>query len=144
VWCQLHILGHLLGVDGSATRRALRLGKLIIALRAMQILLKDGLGFVEFELGLEAVKVCREAAAVGAATSIGKVEWLINHLLTGIAPVASAAAILLGLLGVGVSEAVLSKELRQVLLREDGALGNAGVVLVVVLVRTSHLDDEIW
>jgi hypothetical protein len=53
-------------------------------------------------------------------------------------PIASATAILLGLLGVNSSEAILGKKLGNILLGENGAFGNAGVVLLVVLVGASH------
>lgn len=53
-------------------------------------------------------------------------------------PVALAAAVLLGLLGVNALEAVLAKELGAVLHRQGSALGDAGVVLAVGLVRSGH------
>jgi len=54
-------------------------------------------------------------------------------------PVTLAAAILLGLLRVGVGMTVLRKEARQMLLRHCGStLGQSGVDLVVELVRPSH------
>ena len=53
-------------------------------------------------------------------------------------PVALTRAVLLDLLGIRVHEAVLGKEARQVICWRDAAVGNALVVTVVVLVRTSH------
>jgi hypothetical protein len=53
-------------------------------------------------------------------------------------PVASATTILLGLLGVLVGKAVLGKELGDMFLRGDGAVGQAGMVLVSKLVGASH------
>lgn len=57
-------------------------------------------------------------------------------------PVATAATILLGLLGVDTVEAVLGEELGKVILGKDSALGQAGVVLLVVLVRSSHYKGD--
>lgn len=108
----------------------------------MDALLKDGFGFVEFELGLEVLQVIGVPAAVGTAASIGEVELLVNYFLTSTTPVAFAAAILLGLLWVDAIEAVLTEELGQIILWKDGALGNASVVLVVELVRSSHVDGS--
>ena len=62
-------------------------------------------------------------------------EWpaLGRHI-----PVTLSAAVLLCLLGIGIGEAVLGKELGHVVLRQGGAVGDAGVVLVVELVRAGH------
>ncbi len=54
--------------------------------RAVDALLKDGLRFVELELGLEVPEVVGVAAAVGAATGIGEVEGLVDNLLKGTTP----------------------------------------------------------
>lgn len=55
-------------------------------------------------------------------------------------PVAPATTVLLGLLGVGISEAVLAKELGQVILLGDNNAfrRRTGVDLVIELVRPSH------
>lgn len=53
-------------------------------------------------------------------------------------PVALAAAVLLGLLGIYALEAVLAEELWAMLDRQNCALGNAGVVLSICLVRSGH------
>jgi hypothetical protein len=57
-------------------------------------------------------------------------------------PVTLAAAVLLGLLGVNTVEAILGKELGDVVLGKDGTLGKAGMVLVVELVRSSHCSNR--
>jgi hypothetical protein len=57
-------------------------------------------------------------------------------------PVAFAATVLLGLLGINTIKAVLGKELGNILLRKNSTLGNAGVVLVVELVRSSHCKGQ--
>lgn len=59
----------------------------MFALGPMHALLKDRLGLVELELGLEVVEVVGEAAAVGTASSISKVEWFIDHFFAGVAPI---------------------------------------------------------
>ena len=53
-------------------------------------------------------------------------------------PVALATALLLDLLGVGIDVAGLGKVTREVLLRLGGAVGEAGVVTIVLLVGASH------
>jgi hypothetical protein len=50
-------------------------------------------------------------------------------------PIGLAGTVLLGLLWVGIGEAMLGEELRDML---PGAIGQARVVLVVELVRASH------
>ena len=55
-------------------------------LGAVQALLKDGLGLVDLELGLEVLRVAGDAAAVGAAAGVGKVERLVGGLLASVAP----------------------------------------------------------
>ncbi len=53
-------------------------------------------------------------------------------------PITLSTAVFLGLLGVGVREAVLGKELGHMLLRQDCAISQTSVVLVTKFVRTSH------
>ncbi|KAI1502611.1 hypothetical protein F5X99DRAFT_378561 [Biscogniauxia marginata] len=103
-------------------------------LGAVDSLLKDGLGLVELELGLEVFQVGRVATTVGTTTGICEVEVLVDDFVAGIAPIGLATAVLLGLLGVDTFEAVFGKELGQIVMGENGALGNAGVVLLVELV----------
>lgn len=82
----------------------------------------------------------REAAAVGAATSVGKGEVFISDVVVDGSPVTSTRAVLLHLLGVDIGIAVLGKEARKMLGREDSALSETLVVTVVGLVRASHFD----
>jgi hypothetical protein len=133
----LHLLVRLVVVDAGAVRRGLGLALLILG---AHVLLEDGLRLVDLKFGLEIINVARQATAIGAAAGIVEVEVFVHHLVTSIAPVSPTTAILLGLLGVGISKAVLGEELGQRFMRQDGAVGQAGVVLVVELVRTSHLD----
>ena len=56
----------------------------------------------------------------------------------GILPIASSTTILLGLLGVGISEAMLPEETGDMLGGDSSAVGEASVVLVVELVGASH------
>jgi hypothetical protein len=104
----------------------------------MNSFLEDGFWFVELELGLEVVEMVGIATAIGTTTDVGEVELLVDYLLPDTTPITLAAAILLCLLRVGTLEAVLGKELGDGLLRKNGALGKAGVVLVIELVRSSH------
>lgn len=59
----------------------------MLALGPMHTLLKDRLGLVELELGLEVVEVVREAAAVGTTSSVAEVEWFIDHFFASVAPI---------------------------------------------------------
>jgi len=111
----------------------------VLGERTMKVLLEDRLDLIDLELGLECVGIGRQAAAVGTTTGIGKVESVEDYFIAGFTPIAFASAILLGLLGVLVWESVFGKKLGEMLLRMNSALGNAGVVLRVVLVRASHL-----
>jgi len=106
-------------------------------------LLEDRLGLIELELGLEVVQVVGVAAAVGTATGVGEVELLIDNLLASSAPVTLAAAVLLSLLRVDTLEAVLGKELGDIVLRENCALGKTSMVFLVELVRSSHVDGSL-
>jgi len=136
----LHVLVVLLIHRAAGARGALGLVQSVIVLDlwAMETLLEDRFGFIELKLGLEVMEMIGIAAAVGATASVCKLELLVDDFLTGTTPVALATAVLLGLLGINTIEAVLGKEFGDVLLRKDGALGNAGMVLVVELVRSSH------
>lgn len=60
---------------------------LILFLRAVDGLLKDGLGVIDLKLGLEVASTVRYVAAVGAATGIGKGKVLIPYFLSKGAPV---------------------------------------------------------
>lgn len=139
-----YILLVVLIVHGAAgARGALGLGQSVVILmvRAVDALLEDGLGLIDLKLRLEVMEMVRVAAAVGATTRVGEAELLIDYLGAKTTPVATAATILLGLLGVDTFEAVLGEELGKVILGKDSALGQAGVVLLVVLVRSSHGED---
>lgn len=126
-------------VDGAAAGRGVRLAQLLI-FGAMEVLLEDGLGLVDLKLGLEVVDVGGQAAAVGAAAGIGKVEALVDDLLTRFAPVGLSTAVLLDLFGISICEAVFGKILGDVVLRASSAVGKSGVVAVVQLVRSGHVD----
>jgi hypothetical protein len=58
-------------------------------------------------------------------------------------PVASAAAVLLDLSWILIDVAMLGEEARQVLVSNSGTIGKARVVLVVILVRTSHCRNKL-
>jgi len=133
------LLGGLLLVHGSAAGRRLRLGQVLVLGRAVEALLEDRLRLVDLKLGPEAGGVGSEAAAVRTAPSVGEVEALVDDLVTYVAPVTLSTAVLLGLLGVFSSMAALGKVARQMLRGSCRAIGETGMVLVVELVRASHL-----
>jgi hypothetical protein len=62
---------------------------------------------------------------------------VVRHGVTSL-PVAFATAILLGLLGISINEAVLGKVSWKVLLWGGSAVSKASVVTVVLLVGASH------
>ncbi len=85
----LLILGRLIFVDAAAAGRGVGLGELLVFLligSTVDALLKDGLGLIELELGLEVFSVVGISAAVGAAASVGPVELVVNDLLAGRTP----------------------------------------------------------
>lgn len=88
-----HLHGLVLLVHRAASAgRGLRLGQgiVVLGLRAVEVLLKDGLGLVELELGLEVVEV-GIAAAVGSASLIGEAEAAVDNFLTGTTPADESA-----------------------------------------------------
>lgn len=97
-------------------------GVVILSNGAMETLLKDGLRFVELELGLKVMKVVGVATTIGTATGIDEIELFVDDFFTHITPIALASAILLRLLGVSTLKAVLGKEFGKVVMRKDGAL----------------------
>jgi hypothetical protein len=135
----LKALGRLLVVDASA-RRSVDLGELVVFLGAVKALFEDGLGLVHIELGLEAVDVRGDGAAVGAAPSVGEIEVAIVDLVAWRAPIASAAAVLLGLLGINASKAILAEELGNVVFSKGRAGGDGSMGAVVELVGAGHFD----
>jgi len=109
----------------------------------VKLLLEDGLGLIDLELGLEVLKVMVDAEAIGTTTKVVPVDVLVGNFLTRATPVALAAAVLLGLFGIYTLEAILTKELWAMLDRQYRALGDTGVVLSVCLVRSGH-DWTSW
>lgn len=108
----------------------------------MDGLVKDGLVIVNLELVLESSGTVGKAAAVGAAPGVGEGEVFIHDVIFHVAPVTTAAAVLLDLFGIGVDVAALGKETRQVFLGGGSAFGDALVVTVVGLVRASHFEGR--
>jgi hypothetical protein len=127
----------------AATLRRVRLGEVISVIvlvkRAVKGLLKDGFGLIDLELALQISHMVGDAAAVGAATSVGEAERLVCDLVINRAPISPAKAVLLDLLGVGVDVAVLCKEAWKVLRRVSGAFSKTLVITVVGLNGTSHV-----
>lgn len=129
-------------LDGVDTLGRVRLGEVVAVLlikRSVEMLLKERVNLIHLKLGLE-VREMLVGKAVGAATSIGEAESLIHDFFAGASPVAFTTTVLLDLLGVNINVATLGEEARQVFCWRDTAIGNALVVTVVVLVRTSHFD----
>jgi len=108
----------------------------------VELLLKDGLGLVDLKLGLQVSGVVREAAAVGATSSVGEAEVFIHYFISKATPITLAAAVLLDLFGVCVEMAILGKESRKMLCWGSSAVREALVVSVVGLVRASHFDKR--
>lgn len=133
----LHVLG-ILGTLGRVGLGGVQRVIVILLEGTVDVFFKDGLGLVDIELGLEVPDVVGDAAAVGAAAGIGKVEALVNDLFAHGAPVALATAILLRLLGVGVGKAVLGKELGHVVVFRAVGLSQGAMGTVIELVRASH------
>lgn len=83
----LDALGRFLVVERASAGSGLSLDKLLITgLRAVEVLLKDGLGLVELEFGLEVNLAVVEPTAVGAAAGVGKIELIIDDLLADSTP----------------------------------------------------------
>lgn len=72
----------------------------------------------------------------------GVCEEIYHSVVYGVKyiPITLSAAVLLGLLGVLSGKAALGKVARQVLGGRCGTVGEAGMVLVVELVRASHCE----
>lgn len=83
----LGALGRVLGggSGGSVSLCELRV------LGAVDRLLKDGLGLVELELGLEVLEVVGIAGRVGSTASVGEVELVVKNLVTRVAPIKRSA-----------------------------------------------------
>lgn len=83
----LGALGRVLGrgSGGSVSLCELRV------LGAVDRLLKDGLGLVELELGLEVLEVVGIAGRVGSTASVGEVELVVKNLITRVAPIERSA-----------------------------------------------------
>lgn len=155
----LHALAVLVFHRARLARGSLSLGQDVVVLDggAVDTLLEDWFGFVELELGLEVAEVVGVAAAIRTTSGVDKVELLVDNFLADIAPVtvrekvllyrrhgmvyspiAFSGTVLLRLLGVDALEAVLGEEFGKVFMRENGALGETSMVLIVELVRSSH------
>lgn len=74
----------------AATLRTVRLGEVISLVifvnRAVQRLLKHGLGLVDLELALQVTNMVGEGAAVGAAPSVGKAELFVCNVVSKCTP----------------------------------------------------------
>lgn len=73
-----------------AALRAVRLGEIIGVVifldGAVDGLLKDGFGVIDFELGLEVTHVVGHRAAVGTAAGVVELEALVRDVITERAP----------------------------------------------------------
>jgi hypothetical protein len=102
----------------------------------MELFLEDRLGLNSLELGLEVLELM--GAGVASAARIGHVVREVLYLVAFFAPIALSSAILLGLLRVFSRMPGFGEVAREMLLRFSGAVGEAGVVAVSELVRSSH------
>lgn len=136
--------GLVLIINTATARRSIGLlkGSLLFLGSVMNTLLEDWLGLVDLELGLEVIQVVGDGTGIGVTTSVHEAELgVIENFITGVAPVALAATVLLDLFGVGIGETVLAKVLGDMLDGDECAVFRlADVGLVVVLVRASHLE----
>lgn len=83
----LGALGRIL-VDRNTTGRGGSVGLSELGvLGTVNGLLKDRLGLVELELGLEVLEVVGVAGRVGSATSVGEIELVVKNLITRVAPI---------------------------------------------------------
>lgn len=110
----------------------------------MKRFLKDRLGLVDLELGLEITHMVGDAAAVGAAAGIGEAEWLVCNVIAESSPIASTTSVFLDLFGIDIGVATLREEAWEVLRRSCGAFSKALVITVVGFVGTSHGWYEEW
>jgi len=97
---------------------------------------KDGLRLDNLKLGLEVFCSASVARRVAAATGVCHVGGNIHNLVTRMAPVSLASALLLNFLGIGVDETSFSKELGDML----GRTSVVGVVTISELVATCHVE----
>jgi len=107
---------------------------------AVEALLEDGLLLDDFELGLEVLKAGGVGAAVGAATGVGQVVGVVFNLVALTAPIAFSSTIFLGLVGLSVGVASFSKVAWEMVFELRSTISNGGVVTVVLLVGSSHVD----
>lgn len=74
-------------VDGAAGGGGrVGLGELVLSLGAVDALLEDRVDLIHVELGLEVSNV-GVAGGVGTTTRVGKVELVIDDLVTGVSPI---------------------------------------------------------
>ena len=59
----------------------------------MKLLLEDGLGLIDLELGLEVLKVMVDAEAIGTTTKVVPVDVLVGNFLTRATPVYKAVVV---------------------------------------------------
>jgi hypothetical protein len=132
----------------AATLRRVRLGEvisLVVVFKwTMKRLLKNRLGLIDLELGLEISHMVGDAAAVGAAAGIGEAEWLVCDVIAKSTPIASTTSVFLDLFGIDIGVAALREEAWEMLRRSCGAFSKALVITVVGFVGTSHGWYEEW
>lgn len=71
---------------GGGSGGSVGLGELWV-LGAVDRLLKDGLGLVELELGLEVLEVVGIAGRIGATPSVGEIELVVKNFIARISPI---------------------------------------------------------
>jgi len=145
-------MGHLLflldTVSGAITASGAQVFKgmdvsiLVFWERAVEMLFKDGFSLIEVELGLEVLGAFGVRGGIGATAGIGHGNIAnVSDFFTRVAPVTFSTTVLLGLLGVGVNEAVFTEVLGEHLLLWRRVL--VVVDTVAELVGASH-DGLRW
>lgn len=71
---------------GGGSGGSVGLGELWV-LGAVDRLLKDGLGLVELELGLEVLEVVGIAGRIGATPSVGEIELVVKNFIARVSPI---------------------------------------------------------
>jgi hypothetical protein len=109
--------------------------------RAVLENVKDWLLLDSLELGFEVLGTLGVRGRVAAAAWIVLIVDDVYDLSTWKSPISLSAAILFGLLGIGVDEASFGKVLgSQMLVFMLLSVGGGGVVTVAELVGASHVD----
>jgi len=137
------VLSNLLLVNGGSANAVCALTLFMVQLLHVLfgwtiLLLEDRVSLNMLELGLEPVDVMAVGAAVGTTSSIGELVPIVLRLGPWRAPIAFASTLLLHLLWVGINVSRFGEIARKMLDVVGGAVSQASVVTIILLVRTGH------